>query len=337
MLLSPGVDRARAGAQPRRLELAPDRARARPPAHRRPARLSPGASARRRGRDLHRGDRRSPDRAADRAHDRRVSARDRARLPPPQRRRPRRGRPVFVQLFHGGREQIATSPKPPAVAPSAVPSLRFKSEPRALTAREIDELIDGYASAARHAADGGLDGVRSRWRTAIFRRSSSRRCRNRRTDRYGLSGADAVCGRGAGGDPRGHRPDGLAVGARLSGDELVPGGLARRRCAEIAGELHGAGLVDFVLAGSRALGYPGRLDLDRPAAAGGAQRDRGSRGGRPPGRAGADPDRHHPRRRPGRRRAAGRRRHLRPRRDDPGADRRSRPDGQGDRAAAPRP
>jgi 2,4-dienoyl-CoA reductase-like NADH-dependent reductase (Old Yellow Enzyme family) len=40
------------------------------------------------------------------------------------------GTPVFVQLFHAGREQIAAPPRPPAVATSAVPSQRFKSEPR---------------------------------------------------------------------------------------------------------------------------------------------------------------------------------------------------------------
>src|SRR5579871_6155042 len=44
---------------------------------------------------------------------------------------------VFVQLFHGGREQISAAPRAPAVAPSAVPSVRFKSEPRALTISEI--------------------------------------------------------------------------------------------------------------------------------------------------------------------------------------------------------
>ena len=40
---------------------------------------------------------------------------------------------MFVQLFHGGREQISSSPRPPAVAPSAVPTQRFHVEPRALT------------------------------------------------------------------------------------------------------------------------------------------------------------------------------------------------------------
>jgi 2,4-dienoyl-CoA reductase-like NADH-dependent reductase (Old Yellow Enzyme family) len=36
------------------------------------------------------------------------------------------GARLFVQLFHGGREQISSAPRAPAVAPSAIPSLRFK-------------------------------------------------------------------------------------------------------------------------------------------------------------------------------------------------------------------
>jgi 2,4-dienoyl-CoA reductase-like NADH-dependent reductase (Old Yellow Enzyme family)/thioredoxin reductase len=66
---------------------------------------------------------------------------------------------LFVQLFHGGREQIATPPRPPALAPSAVPSPRFRAEPRALSHGEIEEVVAGYARAAELAAEAGLDGV----------------------------------------------------------------------------------------------------------------------------------------------------------------------------------
>ncbi|MET0202257.1 MAG: FAD-dependent oxidoreductase [Gaiellaceae bacterium] len=69
------------------------------------------------------------------------------------------GTRLFVQLLHGGREQIATPPRPPALAPSPVPSPRFRAEPRAATAAEIDELVTGYARCAELAAEGGLDGV----------------------------------------------------------------------------------------------------------------------------------------------------------------------------------
>lgn len=69
------------------------------------------------------------------------------------------GTRLFVQLFHGGREQIASAPRPPALAPSAVPSQRFRTEPRALRRDEIDRIVAGYARSAALAAEAGLDGV----------------------------------------------------------------------------------------------------------------------------------------------------------------------------------
>ncbi|MGZ4390178.1 MAG: oxidoreductase, partial [Gaiellaceae bacterium] len=65
----------------------------------------------------------------------------------------------FVQLLHGGREQMGSAPRAPALAPSAVPSPRFRVEPRPLTTGEIDEIVAGHARAAELAAEGGLDGV----------------------------------------------------------------------------------------------------------------------------------------------------------------------------------
>jgi 2,4-dienoyl-CoA reductase-like NADH-dependent reductase (Old Yellow Enzyme family)/thioredoxin reductase len=69
------------------------------------------------------------------------------------------GTKLFVQLFHGGREQISSPPRQPALAPSPVPSLRFHVEPRGLTAGEIGEVVEGYARSAALAAQAGLDGV----------------------------------------------------------------------------------------------------------------------------------------------------------------------------------
>jgi 2,4-dienoyl-CoA reductase-like NADH-dependent reductase (Old Yellow Enzyme family)/thioredoxin reductase len=69
------------------------------------------------------------------------------------------GTRLFIQLFHAGREQIASAPRPVAVAPSAIPSRRYHVEPRALRDDEIEDLIEGYARSAAFAAEGGLDGV----------------------------------------------------------------------------------------------------------------------------------------------------------------------------------
>ena len=154
---------------------------------------------------------------------------------------------LMVQLFHGGREQISSAPRAPAVAPSAIPSLRFKSEPRALTAAEIEELIAGYATAARLAADGGVDGLELSMSHGYLPGQFLSPLSNRRGDgfagsldarmRFSVEVLQAV--RAAAGPS-------VAIGARLSADELIPGGLGVQDCAEIAGRLHADGLVDFV-------------------------------------------------------------------------------------------
>ena len=69
------------------------------------------------------------------------------------------GARLFVQLLHGGREQIAGALRPPAIAPSPVPSPRFRTEPRALTPTDIGRIVEGYTRSAAHAAEAGLDGV----------------------------------------------------------------------------------------------------------------------------------------------------------------------------------
>src|SRR3954462_14754304 len=69
------------------------------------------------------------------------------------------GTRLFVQLFHGGREQIASAPRAPAIAPSAIPTPRFRTEPRALTRSEIRDVTAGYGAAARLCREGGVDGI----------------------------------------------------------------------------------------------------------------------------------------------------------------------------------
>src|SRR5215216_1348505 len=144
------------------------------------------------------------------------------------------GSRLFVQLFHGGREQISAAPRAPAVAPSAVPSPRFASEPRALTAAELRALVDGYATAARHCREGGIDGIEVSMSHGYLIAQFFAARSNRRADEYGIDGrlrfAEEVLGavREAAGP-------GLAVGVRLSADELAPEGLDNAACAEIAG------------------------------------------------------------------------------------------------------
>jgi len=71
--------------------------------------------------------------------------------------------------------------------------------------------------------------------------------------------------------------------SRLSADERVPGGLGVAECAEIAGRLQDAGLIEFRLAGAGPLRLPRRLDLDRPSPARSRGGDRRAGGGDPGG------------------------------------------------------
>ncbi len=136
---------------------------------------------------------------------------------------------LLVQLFHGGREQISAAPRAPAVAPSAVPSPRFACEPRALTGAELRALVGGYATAARHCREGGIDGIEvSMSHGYLIAQFFSPRS-NHRSDAYGhasggrLRFAEEVLTavRAAAG------PE-LAVGVRLAADELAPEGLDAR-------------------------------------------------------------------------------------------------------------
>ena len=97
------------------------------------------------------------------------------------------GTRLICQLFHGGREMIASGTRPPAVAPSSIPSARFKTEPRALTRAEIAEMLDGYRQAAAYAAEGGLDGVEVCAGFGYLPTQFLSRHVNVRTDEYGGS------------------------------------------------------------------------------------------------------------------------------------------------------
>ena len=157
------------------------------------------------------------------------------------------GARLLVQLFHGGREQMSSAPRAPTVAPSAVPSLRFKSEPRALSVAEIRELIDGYATAARFASEGGVDGIEVSMSHGYLLAQFASAATNFREDGYGGSlEARLRLAREVLGAVRDAAGPGLSFGVRLSADELVPTGLGPELCAQIAGELWAGGLVDFI-------------------------------------------------------------------------------------------
>ena len=124
------------------------------------------------------------------------------------------GTPLFVQLFHGGREVISSGPRPPAISSSAIPSARYHTEPRALRTDEVVELIAAYGRCAALAAEAGLDGIEVTAAHAYLGEQFFDPALNLRDDRYGeptrfiVDVLEAV---------RAAAP-GLALGLRLSAD-----------------------------------------------------------------------------------------------------------------------
>ena len=237
------------------------------------------------------------------------------------------GTQLFVQLFHGGREQISSAPRAPTIAPSpgAVAALHGRAA-RAHAGRDrraARGLRDRGAPLprGRRGRDRGLDVARLPHRAVLLARLQHPRGR--------LRGAAALRPRGPRGRARGRR-----AGAR--GRRAALGRRARARGPRrrgVRGDRRRAvrhGARRLRLARPRPLRLLRLVELDRPAAARPARRAGGSARGRPRGgrRAG---DRDDAGRRRPRGRGADRRRRRRRGRDDAGADRRPRPGGQGRR------
>ena len=153
------------------------------------------------------------------------------------------GTRVFAQLFHGGRENWGGAPRAPVVAPSAVPSARFRTEPRALTGDEIEAIVAGHALVAARCREAGLHGVEVCASHGYLPSQFLEERTNRRDDAWGadrtayVRAALAAARRGAG--------DGMAVGLRLSAHEALPEGRQAGASGGLLRDLAADGLIDY--------------------------------------------------------------------------------------------
>ena len=155
---------------------------------------------------------------------------------------------VFTQLTHLGRRAQSDADGDGALlAPSQIPERVHREVPHALEPEQIAELVTAFGDAARRCRDGGLDGIElsmahnhliDQFWSPLF---------NERTDEYGGSlenrmrfGMEILT------EIRRQVGDDFVVGARISGDELTPGGLGANDMVTIARRLAASRLVDFL-------------------------------------------------------------------------------------------
>lgn len=164
---------------------------------------------------------------------------------------------LVAQLFHPGREMLASEDgtAPISYSASPTPNERFHVMPRPMTPEMIAEVISSYGDAARRMAKAGLDGVEivasHGYLPAQFLNANV----NRRDDEYGGSLENRTRFiRDIAADIRQKTRDGFVIGLRLSGDERSYEGLEQSEMLDACDLIAGEGTLDYlsVVAGSSA-------------------------------------------------------------------------------------
>jgi 2,4-dienoyl-CoA reductase-like NADH-dependent reductase (Old Yellow Enzyme family) len=96
-----------------------------------------------------------------------------------------RGAKIASQIVHCGRQTFENLIDGPPVGPSPVPTRKFGATPRELTAPEIRELVEDFASAAARAKAAGFDAVQIHCAHGYLLNQFLAPNSNRRTDEYG--------------------------------------------------------------------------------------------------------------------------------------------------------
>ena len=155
---------------------------------------------------------------------------------------------ILAQPWHRGRQTNSVTSRVPVWAPSSIPCSVYREMPKVMTHEDIDEIVEGYRLAARHAVEGDLDGVEIAGTShGYLLNQFLSPATNHRQDEYGGSlenrmrivmriidatraetGADAI------------------VGIRINSDDGSRGGLAPVDWAAIARRLEATGKLDYI-------------------------------------------------------------------------------------------
>ncbi|MGI9658661.1 MAG: NAD(P)-binding protein [Gaiellaceae bacterium] len=156
------------------------------------------------------------------------------------------GARILGQLWHAGRQALWN----PMQLPWSASSERDPysgSTPHAVTASEIDELIEAFARSASNLRHAGFDGVELHGAHGYLLTQFMSGWSNRRDDDYGGSAANRArlvvriiervretCG------------DGFVVGLKISADEGVPGGIDLDGARELVAHMVETAAPDYV-------------------------------------------------------------------------------------------
>ena len=163
---------------------------------------------------------------------------------------------VFGQLFHPGREVFGGRPdgtRAIAWAPSEVPAERYGLMARPLPLAMVEDLVEAYGDTAARLAEAGLDGVEVVASHGYLPAQFLNPRVNSRTDRYGGSDDNRLRFlRDIAANVRAKVGDGMAVGLRISGNEMEHDGLEPDESLAAITALAGDGVYDYynVIAGA---------------------------------------------------------------------------------------
>ncbi|MFQ5863556.1 MAG: FAD-dependent oxidoreductase [Candidatus Brocadiales bacterium] len=158
----------------------------------------------------------------------------------------RHGAMTAAQILHGGRYASSLFSKMQPVSASSVPTRLARDTPRALSTSEIKQVIKSYAIATKRAKDAGFDTVEIHGGMGYLINQFLSPITNKRHDKYGgkldnrlrfaietLETVKETVG------------ENFPIIFRLSGDELMKGGLKIRENIQIAQKLAKVGVDAF--------------------------------------------------------------------------------------------
>jgi mycofactocin system FadH/OYE family oxidoreductase 2 len=158
----------------------------------------------------------------------------------------RHGAKIFCQLTHMGRRGTSINSSRPLMAPSPISEPSHRERPKQMEIGEIREVVTAWADAADRVRRSGYDGVEVTSYGGHLLEQFWAPHVNKRTDEYGgslenrmrlsVEVIEAVRDRVG--------PD-FVVGFRMTGDQLLKGGLGHEAMKEIAARLADLNKIDF--------------------------------------------------------------------------------------------